>query len=110
MRKLKREKEITAIRASMSGRFRDQMVPIFIMYGAKLEEFKTESDTSDISGKALIRTFRTRIVKTTKTIICLIGSNKKSPLLKLVGKDIVLQLARNIYQTRCDKAWDQAVP
>jgi hypothetical protein len=75
---------------------------ILMLRGAKPDEFKVNDMLNENVEK-----FYARIVSSRRTTTCLLGVRNRSPLLKLVGKDIMLQLAKAIYQTRGGKVWEQ---
>ena len=98
----------TCYRQSRTGGTR--MSELLMLRGAKLEEFNGSTPHTKFFPNLDMINFYARIERTRKTTTCLLGVRNRSPLLKLVGKDIVHQIARTIYQTRGNKLWEQPVP
>ena len=81
---------------------------LFMMNGAKPNEFEVKE--FKCSAKLDARRKFAGIMASLKSITCFIGMRNKSPLLKIVGKDVVSVISRFVYQTRGDKVWEQLVP
>jgi hypothetical protein len=79
------------------------MVTTFMLAGAKPEELIDWSEELTEPMKK----FYEGILRTRQATIVFVGMRKHSPLLKLVGKDIVLLIARTIYSTRGYSVWDK---
>ncbi|MEI7986384.1 MAG: ankyrin repeat domain-containing protein [Armatimonadota bacterium] len=78
----------------------------FMLHGAKPEEFA-------FSDPVLLESalkFYARILAARNASTCLIGCIGKSRLARLVGKDILIQLARSTYQTRAQNIWSKTDP
>jgi hypothetical protein len=79
------------------------MVTTFMLAGAKPEELIDWSEELTEPMKK----FYEGILRTRKVACVLIGARKHSPLLKLIGKDCLILIAKTIYQTRGEPVWDQ---
>ena len=87
---------------------------IFVVRGAKLEEFEIKESATQ-NHKALLPNQQTidfyrRIAIPRAVVICFLGLRHKVPLLRGLGKDIMRYLAKLIYQTRGQDIWDSASP
>jgi len=84
---------------------------LLILHGAKLEEFRVcMTERSKEEDFQFYTDFYTRLRNARDSIVILLGVRRRSPLLKLIGKDLVLQLAKDLYSTRGNPVWNQAVP
>lgn len=79
---------------------------LFLLRGAKPQEFAAGCYRRNKTRDGHIEKFYTRIVNARRTVTTFLGIYKNCRLLQLVGKDITLQLAKTIYQTRGNLAWD----
>lgn len=87
---------------------------IFMMRGAKLEEFEikesaTRSHQTLLPSQQTVDFYR-RIEIPRAVVICFLGLRHEVPLLRVLGKDIMRYLAKLIYQTRGQDIWDSALP
>jgi len=80
------------------------IVKQFMLHGIKLEEL---SDGKHVTPSEPMVKFYDNILRTRKATILLIGLRQKCPLLKLIGKDCLILIAKTIYQTRGEPVWDQ---
>jgi hypothetical protein len=83
---------------------------IFMLHGAKPGEFEASCFKTKESRETNIKDFYGRIVAARRIATIFIGMSKRSPLLRLVVKDMVLQIARAIYSTRGNILWNPPVP
>lgn len=77
----------------------------FMLRGIKLEEFHSEDE--GIAPNADMVKFYESILEARKAATIFIGLRQKCPLLKLIGKDVMLLIAKTIYQTRGNPVWNK---
>lgn len=79
------------------------MVKLLMMYGANPNDFQEESGSYNDAMHA----FYNGILKARKATIAFVRLTKKATLLKFIGKDITLLIAKIIYQTRGEPKWNR---
>lgn len=80
---------------------------VFMMHGAKPSEFtvKQKGRKPTLYATQEMIDFYAKISATRVALVALIGSRQKSPILRIIGKDIVRYLAQIVYQTRDQDCW-----
>ena len=79
----------------------------FLLKGVKPLAFKVDKYPSSSDGSRIAK-FYEGIRVARKVTILFIGLRSKCPLLKLIGKDILLLIAQIIYTTRGEPVWNQS--
>ena len=79
------------------------MVKLLMLRGVKLDEFY--NDVECIRPTKLMKRFYESIQQAREAITIFIGARKHGPLLKLIGKDCLILIAKQIYATRGDPVW-----
>lgn len=83
---------------------------LLMLHGAKPEEFRRPNLLPHReSSLQHYHVFHSRLENARHSVVIFVGLRNRSPLLKLVGKDILLQLAKNIYSTRGREFWESVV-
>jgi hypothetical protein len=83
------------------------MCRMLMMCGAKLEEFEIENgnQTRCYGPNEAMKQFSRQIEASKKSTLAFLSSDKKSYLLKLVGKDILKYIAELVWETRGRPEW-----
>ena len=107
--RVERRDDYTPIRLACikeHGRGSFPMCRMFMMCGAKLEEFEAWSGDHYGPNEAMKQLSR-QIVKARRATLAFLSLNKKSHLLKLVGKDILRYLSELVWETRGRSEWER---
>lgn len=79
----------------------------FMLHGIKLDELYSKN--GEIEPTKQMVNFYEKILRVRKVLSVFIGLKSKSSLLKLIGRDCLILIARTIYQTRGQSIWDKVM-